>query len=150
MQTILFAQRKHLFARLPFLEEAHLVRLNAEDDIIQNGKALDQLEVLVHHTDVKLVCIVRVGYSDDLTIFLDRTGLRLVKTEQDAHQRRLARAVFTEQRVDLTAPELKRNIVIGLDAGELLGNVQHFNDILRFRQVHHSFDPLKERLFRIL
>ena len=150
MQTILFAQRKHLFARLPFLEEAHLVRLNAKNDIVQNSEALDQLEVLVHHTDVQVVGIVRVGYSDDITIFLDRTGLRLVKTEQDAHQRRLARAVFTEQRVDLTAPELKRNIVIGLDAGELLGNVQHFNDILRFRQVHHSFDPLKERLFRIL
>ena len=141
VQTVLLAQRNDLFPRLLLLEEAHLVRLNAENDIVQNSEALDQLEVLVHHTDVQVVGIVGVVDLYDLPIFLDYARLRLIQTEQNAHQRRFARTVLAQQRMNLAAPELQSNIVIGPDAWEFLGNVQHLNDILRFRQVHHSFDP---------
>src|SRR5699024_2749340 len=45
-----------------------------------------------------------------------------------AHQGGLAGAVLAQQRVDLAAAQLERNVIIGLDTGELFGDVQHLND----------------------
>ena len=44
--------------------------LDAEDDVIQNGEAFDQLEMLVHHADAKRVGVVRVLDLDLFAIFL--------------------------------------------------------------------------------
>ena len=88
---------------------------------------------------------------DDLAIFLDRALLRLIQAEQDAHQRGLARAVFTEQRMDLAAPQLQGDVVVGLDPWEFLRDVQHLDHVFRSRQTHHSFSrfvgsPAAERI----
>ena len=107
--------------------------------------------MLVYHPDAERVGVVRVVDVDDLAIFLDRALLRLIQAEQDAHQRGLARAVFTEQRVDLAAPQLQGEDVVGLDPWEFLRDVQHLDHVFRSRQTHHSFSrfvgiPAAERI----
>ena len=62
-----------------------------------------------------------------------------------------ARAVFTEQRVDLAAPQLQGDVVVGLDPWEFLRDVQHLDHVFRSRQTHHSFSrfvgiPAAERI----
>ena len=89
--------------------------------------------MLVHHADAEIVGVVRVVDLDFLAVFFDDALLRLIHAEQHAHERGLARAVFAEERVDLTLFQLQGDVVIGDDAGEHLCDVQHLNGIW-FRQ----------------
>ena len=139
MQTVLLGKSKHLFARFLLLQDAVLCRLDAHDNVIEHREAFDQLEVLVHHADAERVGIVRVPDLDHLTVLLDDALLRLVKTEQHAHQRGFACAVLAEQRVDLALFQLQCDIVIGDNTREPFCNVQHFNCILSFQIESPSF-----------
>ena len=130
LQAVLLRQRQNLFARLLLLKKAVLVRLHAEDDVVQHREALYQLEVLVYHADAEIVGVVRILDGYDLAVFFNGTLLRLVQAEQHRHERGFTGAVFTQQRVDFTLFELQRDIVVGDDAWEPFGDVQHFNGIL--------------------
>ena len=139
-KTVLFGQRHDLLTRLLLLQKAVLVRLNAENDVVEHGEALDQLEVLMHHADAEVVCVVRVLYLDLDAVLFDDALLGLIQTEKHAHQGRFSRAVFAEQRVYLALFELKRNIVVGDDAGEPLGDVKH---LYRVWSLQQSLPPYK-------
>ena len=106
IQAVALGDLLDLFARLFFLQKAALRCLRAEDDVVEHGEHVHQLEVLVHHADAERGGVVRVLDGHDLAIFLDDALLRLVKAEQNRHQGRFARAVFTEQGMDLTLFEL--------------------------------------------
>ena len=106
MQTVFLAQRLNLGARFFLLDEAELRRLRAEDDVIKDREHLDQLEVLVHHTDLERGRVVGVVYLDLYAVLAYLARLRLVQAEENAHKSGLACAVFTEQSVDLTLFEL--------------------------------------------
>ena len=64
------------------------------------------------------------------TVFADLTGLRLIESEEHTHESALSCAVLTEKGMDLAPLELQGDVVVGLDAGELLGDVIHLNHIL--------------------
>ena len=129
LQAVLFAEGQHLLPGLLLLQESVLCGLHAHDDVVQHGEAFHQLEVLVHHADAQRVCIVGIldGYLH--AVLFDNALLGLIQTEQHAHQRGLARAVFAQQGVDLTLLQLKRDVVIGDDTREPFRDVQHFNGI---------------------
>ena len=152
-QTVALRQGDDLLARLLLLQEARLVRLHAENDIVQHREALDQLEVLVNHADVEVVGVVGVADFDNLSVLFNDAALRLIEPEEHAHQRRLAGTVFAEQRVDFPSLELEGDVVIGADAGKFLRDIQHLNDIFRFRQILHSFvcrkSPLRQASCRL-
>ena len=135
MQSVLLTQGHDLFAGLPLLQKAVAAGLHAHDDIIQHREALHQLEVLMDHADAQGVGVVGIADLHFLPVLFDDALLRAVQSEQHAHQRGLARAVFAQQGVDLPFFQLPRNIVIGHNAGKALGDVQHFNGIWMF-QVH--------------
>ena len=42
--------------------------------------------------------------------------------------------------MDLALAQLQGDIIIGFDAGELLGDVQHFDDIIFCQPLHAPFD----------
>ena len=65
-----------------FLEEKAFGRLYAEDDVVENRETFDQLKVLVHHTDVEIVGVVRRVDMDFLPILLDDSGGRLIQTKR--------------------------------------------------------------------
>ena len=133
VQTVFLRQRENLFARVLLLQEAHFVRLNAENDVVEDREALDQLEVLMHHADAEFVCVVRVADLDLAAVLVDLALLRLVQTEQDAHERRFARAVFAEQGMNFSLFQLQGNVVVGDDSGETFCDVQHLNRVIRFQ-----------------
>ena len=83
----------------------------------------------MNHADAEIVGIVGVLDLDFLSVFFDGAFLGLVETEQHAHQRGFAGAVFAEQGMDFAFFELKRDIVVCDDAGKTLGDMQHFNRI---------------------
>ena len=131
LQPVALRELLHTLARLFLLQEAELCRLSAEDDIVKNGEHVDKLEVLVHHAYVQSRGVVGVFYLDLLAVLLYNPLLRLIETEQHAHERTLARAVFTKQGVDLSPLQLQGDIVVGNYAREFLGDVQHLNDVIR-------------------
>ena len=106
VQAVALRDLFDLFARLFLLQKAALRRLRAEDDVVEHREHVHQLEVLVHHADAERGGVVRVLDGHDLAVFFDDALFRLVEAEQNRHERRLARAVFTEQGVDLTLFEL--------------------------------------------
>ena len=137
-QAVALGQRADLGARLLLLEEAHARVLRAQYDVVQHGKDVDQLEVLVYHADMQRSGVVGIVDFDLAPVLFDRAVLRLIHSEEHAHQRRFARAVFAQQRVDLTAAQLKRHVVVGPDARKFLGDVKHLDHIIR---VHASTSP---------
>ena len=78
VQTVFLGQIENLFARVLLLQEAHFVRLDAENDVVEDREALDQLEVLVHHADAERVRVVRVADLNLAAVLVDLALLRLV------------------------------------------------------------------------
>ena len=140
LEAVALGELLHALAGLLLLDEAQLRRLRAEDDVVQHREHVDELEVLMHHAYVQGRGVVGVLYPDLLAVLLDDALLRLVEPEQHAHKRALARAVLAQQGVNLAAPELKRYVVVGNDARELLGDVEHLNDVFRLCS-HRTASP---------
>ena len=86
--------------------------------------------MLVYHSDTQGGRHIRVGDIDLFTVFANLACLRLIQAEQYAHQRGFTGAVFAQQSVDLAPAELQRDVVVGLNAWELLCDVKHFDHIL--------------------
>ena len=77
-QAILFGKCHNLFSGLFLLKDTHLSRFDTKNNIIQDGKTLDQLKMLMHHADMERSRIVRVTNLNNLPIFLDNTLFWLV------------------------------------------------------------------------
>ena len=105
-QTILFRQFKDATACFLLLNKTKFGRLGAENDIIEDGKDLDQFEVLMHHADPKRIRIVRVVDLHDFPTLQNLTGVRLIEAKKHAHQRRFPRPILAEEGMNLTALQL--------------------------------------------
>ena len=147
LQAVFFRELLDLFARFLALDEAELRRLRAEDDVVEHGEHVDELEVLVHHADAERGGIIGVVDLDGLAVFADLARLRLIQAEEHAHERGFAGAVFTEQGVDLALFELQGDVVVGLDARELLGDVKHFDHIRRSVVHTATYFPISVSVF---
>ena len=130
MKAVLFREGHNLFAGFFLLQEPHFVRLNTHNDVVKNGEAFHQLEMLMNHTDAESIGIIWVVDFHFHPVFFDDAFLRLIKTEEHTHQGALARTVFSEQCMNFAFFQLKGDIIIGNDTGESFGNVQHFYSIL--------------------
>ena len=140
-QAVLFAQGHHLFACLGLLQKAHLVGFHPQNDVVQHAEAFHQLEVLVHHADAQCVGIVGVADGNLLAVFQDLALFRLIQAEQHAHQRTFARAVLAQKGVYLALAQLQGDIIVCLDTGEFLGNVEHLDHIILCQSAHSPFVP---------
>ena len=87
LKAVLFGERENLLPGLLLLQEAVFGWLHAENDVVQDREALYQLEVLVHHADTQVVCVVGVVDFDLYAVLLDDALFRLIQAEQNAHQR---------------------------------------------------------------
>ncbi|MNT41147.1 hypothetical protein D3C72_1775000 [compost metagenome] len=73
-------------------------------------------------------------------------GAGRIDARKHLHQRRLAGAVFADQRVDLALAHLEADIVQGLHARKRLGDATHFeNDIVHVQ----SFQRQSAREYRL-
>ena len=105
-----------------------LGRLGAEDDVLRDGEGLDQHEVLVHHADAGVDGVAGIVHLDLLAVDQDVAGGGLEQAVELVHQRRFARAVFTQDRVDLAFVDREIDPVVGDKIAEFLDDVAHFND----------------------
>ena len=123
VQAILFGKFHDLLSCGTLIQQTMLHRLNAHDDIVQNGEAFDQLEVLVDHADAQIICVIGIADLDFLAVLLNDTFLRCIKTKQHAHQSGLACTVFTKQCMNLALLQLERDVIVGNNTREFFGDV---------------------------
>ena len=130
-QAVALAQGKHLFPRRLAAQEAQAGVLRSQDDVIQHGKDVDQLKMLMDHTDMQGGGVVGIVDLDLFAVLFDDAFVRLIEAEEHAHQRGFAGAVFAQQGVNLAPAQLQRNVVVGLDPRKFLGDVEHFDNVFR-------------------
>lgn len=101
LQPVTLAQLHDLLARLCFLQKAKRRhrRLNAEDDVIQHRKDLDQLEVLMHHADAQCISVVQVFNAYNLTIFANLALFQADTCRGVRSSRSICRAVLASSAV---------------------------------------------------
>ena len=138
-QAVFFRKLHDLFAGDLFLQKSRFAGFHTQHDVIQHREALHQLKVLVDHADAKVVCIVGVIDLDFLAVFLDDALFRLVQAEQNTHEGGFAGAVFAQQGMHFAFAQLEGDVVVCLDTGELLGNIQHLNDKIFSQSAHAPF-----------
>ena len=93
----------------------------------------------MHHADAQVVGHVGVLDVDLLAVLFDDALFGLIQTKQYAHQRGFARAVLAQKGVYFAPAQLQGHIIIGFDAGKLLGDVQHLNYEILCQSAHAPF-----------
>ena len=112
----------------------------SEENILRDGEVGAQRQLLVDDNDTLRLTVLQVveltdfAFVDDIT----RVGSVGPDTGQNIHQCGFSGAVFSAEGVDLSLSHLDVDIVQCLDAGEFLGDVIHFQNIL----FGHAFTPL--------
>ena len=115
------------FLSLAFQIEARtLLFLDAENDVLRRRKHIDQLEVLMDHADPVPEGILRRTDLHLFAVHIHFPLVRVVDAGDHVHQRRLATAVFPEDRQDLSVPHLEIHIVVCHNAAEPLGHMTQF------------------------
>ncbi|MNL33950.1 hypothetical protein D3C87_1558880 [compost metagenome] len=84
--------------------------------------------MLVHHAHAGRQRRARVARRQRRAIHLDGAGIGNVMAEQDIDQRALASAVLAEQGEHLAALEIERNVVVGGQRAEPLGDMGKTED----------------------
>ena len=128
VESVFFAQRFNFFRRFPPAQ--HESAFVSEDDIFGDGKIAHELKMLMHHADAESRRIVRIFDRLFFAVYFYRTAVGMIEPEQNTHERRFARAVFAEYRVDFTVFYLQRDIVVCNDAGKFLSDVKHFDYVI--------------------
>ncbi len=77
------------------------------------------------HADAEVTARPWIWHLDLLAMHFDRAGIRLVDAREHLHQRRLPRAVLTDERVHLSGSQLELRILQCLDAWEMLVDPLH-------------------------
>ena len=123
VEPVFVADLFDLFAGFGNVELA----FKAEDDILRCGEKIDELEVLVDHTDAVFERILGGGDRDGFAVNVDLPLVGEIDAGEHVHQRRLAAAVFAEQRQDLALVQLKVDGVVRHHFAEPLRDILHFN-----------------------
>jgi hypothetical protein len=77
-----------------------------------------QVEFLMNDADAVFLRRMRAVDVDFFAIEQDLAGVLLIDPRQDLHERRLARAILTHERVNLAGKKLNPNVVQRPHAGE--------------------------------
>src|SRR5580704_305426 len=85
------------------------------------------------HSDAVLECVEGRCQLDLLPLQFEGAGIGSVDPGDDLHQRRLARAVLTHERMDVTALQPERHVVEREHAGEGLPDVRDLEQVFGSR-----------------
>ena len=124
LEAVLFGDRAD------FLVDARrtvpLAVMHAENDILRRREDIDELEVLMHHADPETEGILRGGDDDLLSVHEDLPFIGIIDARDHVHQRRLAAAVFAEQRKDLPPFQGKIDALVRCNGTEILADMFEF------------------------
>ena len=82
----------------------------------------------MHHADAGVDGVAGIVHHDLFAVYKNIARGGLEQTVELVHQRRFARAVFAQNRVDFAFVDGEVDAVVGNKAAEALDNVAHFND----------------------
>lgn len=100
--------------------------LAAENHVLQDREVVGEHEVLVHHADTAGDGVAGAVEGDLLPVDGDGALVRLLHAVEDLHQGRLAGAVLADQGMDRALADGDRDVLVGDDAGEALGDAVQF------------------------
>ena len=122
--------------------------LRAEDDVLEHRQVVGEHEVLEDHADADLDRVRGRVQGDLRAVDLDGAGVRRLDAVQDLHQRGLAGAVLSDDRVDGASTDVDVDVVVGDHAGEPLadaaqadGDVRGWGGWLRRGRGGSGHDP---------
>ena len=99
--------------------------LVAEVDVLGDGEAVDDVELLVHGRDAHAERGDGGGDGGRLALPDDLAAVGLVRAGEDLDERRLARAVLPEDAVHLAGDDVEVDAAQGDDTRERLGDARH-------------------------
>ena len=107
-QTQIRDERLRVGEKLPAIQKAETPRLAPEEDVFSHGKIRGEREFLMNQPDAEPVRVASPArISHGLAVHQDFARIRLVNAAENFDQRGFARAVLTEQRVNLPGPQLE-------------------------------------------
>ena len=99
-----------------------------QQDVLGDRLRGYQHEVLMHHADPGLNGIPWRRKRHRLALDLDNALFGAIQARKHVHQRALACAVFPQQCMDFSGPQLKIDVIVGDHAGKTLDDAAHFDD----------------------
>src|SRR5260370_20506391 len=124
----------------------------AEEQIGRDVEARYEIELLVDRGDSGGLRFARIAERDGLAVDLNLSLVRQMRARQDVHQRRLARAVLAEQRMDLAGIEREIDAAQRPRAAKTLGDSarrQNGRAAVGFGMRVHDGGPQELRLIRV-
>ena len=112
--------------------------LCAEHDVLRRRENIDELEVLVHHTDPVAEGVLRGGDDDLLTVYEDLPFVGIVDARDHIHERGLSAPVFAEQGKDLPLFQREADPLVRGNGAEILADVSEFK-----REISVHLSPRK-------
>ena len=106
----------------------------------------DEIEFLEDRGDAGRLCLARIGKTHRLAVDLDRAFVGRKDPGKQVHQRRFARAVLAEQRMDLACFQVEIDAAQRLDAAEALHCPCHGKKRFASCRPRAGFSHAKRRL----
>ena len=136
VEAVLFGDLADAFGDLL---QVVLAVLDAQRHVLRGCEHVDQFEMLMDHADAVREGVLGVADGDFLSVHEDLPLVRIIDARQHVHERRLAGAVFAEQRHNNAVINVKIDFIVGNDATETL------RDVFQFYCVCHVFLTKAER-----
>src|SRR5690606_37354273 len=105
--------------------EARAGKLVAEKDVLSDGEAVDDVQLLVHRRDAELDGRFWAGNVDVLAEPGDVAGVRVVYPGENLDERGFSRAVLAEHTMHLAWPDVEIDAAKGVYAGEAFGHTSY-------------------------
>ena len=97
----------------------------ADEDVLGNGEMLHHVQFLMDDADAHLQRMLRVPRVELVVEIADFPGIPGENAYEDLHERRFPRAIFTDQRVDLSLFEVEIHLAQGVHTGEAFVDLPH-------------------------
>ena len=109
LETQLAEHACRQFARRAFVEQTAAHRLGTERDVLRGRQLRHEVELLIDHPDAEPFGAARRVDMHLAAVDGDRARVGRLRARQDLHQRRLARAVFSDEHVHFAGAQRQRH-----------------------------------------
>src|SRR5207237_5659371 len=115
-------------------------RPTADEDVLCRGEVRHEAQLLMDDADAELLRRTRRGDVHVGAAETDPSGVPAVDAGKYFHEGRLARAVLSDERMDLAPTKLEAATAERLDAGEVLADPVHLDQQVADR-LRHAHPP---------
>ena len=121
----LVKQLAGLLVHFGVVDQSALHELPADEDILRHGQVVHHVQLLVNDHDARLLGLAGIVEFHLPALVGDDARILGIDAGEHLHQRGLARAVFTHQRVHLALAHLQIHVVQRMHAGKRFVDALH-------------------------